>query len=75
MAFIMKDEVFADMRGLCKNMYEAGKPMKAEEALMEMMNMEGILMHCPYHHFIMPAALLTVVAIEEKRSWEELFFR
>lgn len=72
MAFIVKDEVFADMRGLCKNMYEAGKPMKAEEALMEMMNMEGILMHCPYHHFIMPAALLTVVAIEEKRSWEEL---
>lgn len=72
MAFVMKDEVFASLREVCKKMYEAGKVLKADEALMELMNMEGILMHCPYHHFIMPAALLTITAIQEKKSWEEL---
>ena len=72
MAFIMKDEIFADLRAVCKEMYDAGKSLKAEEALMELMNMEGILMHCPYHHFIMPAALLTLAAMQEQKSWEEL---
>ena len=72
MAFIMKDEVFADMRAVCKSMYEEGKNLKAEEALMKLMNMEGMPMHCPYHHFIMPAALLSIAAIQEGKSWEEL---
>lgn len=72
MAFIMKDEVFTDMRAVCKSMYEEGKNLKAEEALMKLMNMEGMPMHCPYHHFIMPAALLSIAAIQEGKSWEEL---
>ena len=72
MAFIMKDEVFTDMRAVCKSMYEEGKNLKAEEALMKLMNMEGMPMHCPYHHFIMPAALLCIAAIQEGKSWEEL---
>ena len=72
MAFMMKDEVFAAMREVCKRIYETGKMIKTEDALMELMNMEGILMHCPYHHFIMPAALLTLAAMEDGKSWEEL---
>ena len=72
MAFIMKDEVFTDMRAVCKKIYEEGKNLKADEALMKLMNMEGMPMHCPYHHFIMPAALLCIAAIQEGKSWEEL---
>ena len=34
MAFVMKDEVFASLREVCKKMYEAGKVLKADEALM-----------------------------------------
>jgi len=72
MAFIMKEEVFADMRAVCRGIYERGEKIKIEEALMELMDMEGILMHCPYHHFIMPAALLTVTALEQEKTWQEL---
>lgn len=68
----MKDEVFTDMRAVCKKIYEEGKNLKADEALMKLMNMEGMPMHCPYHHFIMPAALLCIAAIQEGKSWEEL---
>lgn len=72
MAFVMKDEVFAELRKVCRQIFEDGKKMKAEEALMELMNAEEILMHCPYHHFIMPAALLTLAALEKEKTWEEL---
>jgi len=35
---------------------EAGSPLKTAERLM---SLEGLAMHCPEHHFIVPAALLT----------------
>lgn len=72
MAFVMKDEIFAELKKLCSEMYENRGPLSCEKALMKLMDLEGIPMHCPYHHFIMPAALLTVVAVQENRSREEL---
>ena len=53
-------------------MYETGETLSCEKALMKLMDMDGIPMHCPYHHFIMPAALLTVTAVQEKRDRQEL---
>lgn len=72
MAFVMKDEVFADLISRCKEICEKGEPLPADKILTCLMNEKGIVMHCPYHHFIMPAALLTAVALEQKRSCEEL---
>lgn len=72
MAFIMKDEVFAEMKDVCRAMHREGKKLKVEEALMNLMNMEGMPMHCPYHHFMMPGALLTLAAVDEGKSEEEL---
>lgn len=72
MAFVMKDEIFAELKNLCCEMYETGETLSCEKALMKLMDMDGIPMHCPYHHFIMPAALLTVTAVQEKRDRQEL---
>ncbi len=72
MAFVMKDEVFADLITLCKAIYEKGEQKPVDKILTELMNVTGVVMHCPYHHFIMPAALLTASALELGKSGEEL---
>ena len=39
---------------------------------MECMDLEGLPMHCPPHHFMVPAVLLTACALQEGKTREEL---
>ncbi len=74
MAFVMKDEIFAELKNLCCEMYETGETLSCEKALMKLMDMDGIPMHCPYHHFIMPAALQSASVCLSASIPEEVLF-
>lgn len=64
--------VYEKLQNHCVETLRAGKPLTADELVNEMMDFEEIPMHYPYHHFIMPAALLTLASMEEHVSAEAL---
>lgn len=61
----LDDKVFDLMKEHCMEVYRAGKSMSVDELLIQMMDYPQIPMHYPYHHFIMPAALLTLASMEK----------
>ncbi len=75
MNIVLKQEIFDQITQTCMETFSEGKLCKAEEMLMKLMDIPGVPMHYPYHHYIMPASLLTLAAIstgkepEELRSW------
>lgn len=72
MKFELKQEIYDELRKICMNMRVQQKEISATQMLIRLMDMQGLPMHCPYHHFIVPAALLTQAAILECKSEEEL---
>lgn len=52
--------------------YDNGKAIPADELIFELMRMEGIPANHPYHHYMMPAALLTLAAIEKGKDRDTL---
>lgn len=43
----------------CRALYTSAEPESVAEMAMRLMDIEGVPMHAPYHHFIVPAVLLT----------------
>lgn len=65
MYFELKQEIYNDLKGICGEVFKNRERMTVNEMLTRLMDMEGLPIHCPYHHFIMPAALLTQTAVLE----------
>ncbi|MGC2872484.1 DUF5714 domain-containing protein [Ihubacter sp. mB4P-1] len=68
----LKQEIFDSITEACLRMYRQGEMMTADQSLMRLMDLPGIPMHYPYHHYIMPAAFLTMAAIEDGSGEETL---
>lgn len=68
----LKDEVYEMLMQHCLKRLSEGREMSVDKLMEEMMDYPEIPMHFPYHHFIMPAALLTLASIEEQVKEEEL---
>lgn len=68
----MAADIYEDLTQICLETYDSGEIPAAEEMLNRMMDHPDVPMHFPYHHFIMPAALLTLSAMEAGKSREEL---
>ena len=67
-----KQEVIEKMKEACLAQYRDGTAMKVDEVMKRLMDIEGVPMHYPNHHFIMPAGLLTLAAIEKGADESEL---
>ncbi|HKM28754.1 MAG TPA: DUF5714 domain-containing protein [Anaerovoracaceae bacterium] len=72
MKFELKQEVYDNLTNMCISAYKNQEHLETTELLNKLMNLEGLPMHCPYHHYILPAALLTLCAIDEKRDEDKL---
>ena len=72
MQFEPKQEVYDAITAQCLAAHAGKESLTIDELLMRLMDLEGIPMHCPYHHYIMPAALLTLAAIERDLPKETL---
>lgn len=69
---VLKEEVFEALKQHCLEVHAAHRQMNVDELLMELMDNPDVPIHYPYHHFIMPAALLTLAAVEKDLPAEEL---
>ena len=68
----LKEEVFEMLKEHCLKILDNNEVKTVDEIMMELMDYPEIPMHYPYHHFIMPASLLTAAALEKEIPKEEL---
>ena len=43
----------------CLELFDQGEPLNATQVAVELLTLPELPMHCPDHHFLLPAALLT----------------
>lgn len=68
MTFEWKEEVFDQLRMICMDVFRKEEILPVNEMMDRMMELEGLPIHCPYHHFIVPAAMLTQTAVMTGRE-------
>lgn len=56
----------------CLRLFDAGEMIPAVDLTNRLMQLEGLPMHCPYHHFLVPAALLTSAHMYQGSTREKL---
>lgn len=64
--------LYGDLTGLCLSVFDAGQPCQPVEIAERLMDCESVAMHCPEHHFIVPAALLTAARLAQGAKRETL---
>ena len=72
MAFELNQEVFERLKDTCIEALKTRSVSRADEMINLLMDTEGVIIHCPYHHFIVPATLLTMAALEKYKKEDEL---
>lgn len=65
-------DYYVAIREKCLSFFTEKEKKNIWEMAMECMDLEGLPMHCPPHHFMVPAVLLTACARKEGRSLENL---
>lgn len=66
------DRVYDDLTAICMNKIENNTAVNLVDLLMEMMDHKDVPINYPYNHFIVPAAMLTVAAIQKGKDADEL---
>ncbi len=64
--------LYGELMDLCLSAFGAGKPSQPVELAERLMDCESVAMHCPEHHFIVPAALLTAARLAQGASRGQL---
>ena len=64
--------LYGDLTDLCLSIFDAGAPRQPVEIAERLMDCESVAMHCPEHHFIVPAALLTAARLAQGAPREAL---
>lgn len=68
----LKDEIFEAITDTCLEIYNQGELIPIDEVQKKLMDVPGVPIHYPYHHYIQPAAFLTLTAIADEESEETL---
>ena len=63
---INRPKIYDDITKKCLEIFDDGQSLAVDEILMQLMDLPGVPMHDPFHHYIMPAASLVAAAIETK---------
>ncbi|KAF5088342.1 hypothetical protein DSECCO2_39070 [anaerobic digester metagenome] len=69
---VLKEEDYQSLKQKALEVFDGDREMTVNVIMEEMMDQPFVPMHYPYHHYILPAALLTASAIEVKMQREEL---
>lgn len=64
--------VFEDLKEHCLELFRDRHSVNVSEIAVSLMEMPGVPMHYPFHHFIVPASLLTATAAAKGDSEERL---
>ncbi|MDO4554893.1 MAG: DUF5714 domain-containing protein [Lachnospiraceae bacterium] len=68
---VLEESVNEAIKEICMGYFREGKA-DAFALLQDLMDLEGVPMHYPYHHYIVPMVLLTTVRTMEKSEEEIL---
>ena len=52
------EKVYGELKEKCIAIFEKGRSVNVSEVATALMDTEGVPMHFPYHHFIIPATFL-----------------
>ena len=52
MKFELKQEVYDGLDGICFGAFDRQEKLPVNEMMDELMHLEGLPVHCPYHHYI-----------------------
>lgn len=69
---INENEVYDILLAKCLEMYISKESLNVFDMATKLMDYEGIPMHHPFHHFIVPAVLLTACFKAQKKPYSEL---
>lgn len=72
MAFELAQEAFDRLKDACVEALKTRSVSRADEMINILMDTKGVIIHCPYHHFIVPAVLLTMAALEKYKKEDQL---
>ena len=64
--------VFEALKDECLEIFDKRPTVNVSDIAVELMSREDVPMHYPFHHFIIPAALLTAAAVSRGDSRERL---
>lgn len=57
-----RPKIYDEITKKCLEMYDDSEESTVDEILMRLMDIPGVPMHDPFHHYIMPASLLVATA-------------
>ena len=66
-------DYYAAIREKCLSFFREKEEKNIWEMAMACMDLEGLPMHCPPHHLLVPAVLLTACACKEGKTEEEQY--
>lgn len=72
MASNAKDRYFAEVTEICLDRYGQREPVSPHILLERLMDMDGLPMHCPVHHYMIPAVLLAACRQRQGHGGEVL---
>lgn len=66
------EALYPEIKEVCMQYYQSGKKKTPYDLLEDCMKLKGMPVHCPPHHFMIPAILLTLCHQEEQDLPEDL---
>lgn len=72
MSFELEQRMYDELRAMCMETYKNMTSLPVNKMFERLMKKEDLPIHCPYHHYLLPAAILTQIAISERRKKDEL---
>lgn len=72
MALLPDVQQMQQIENECLAIYDKKEISDAPSIVLRLMELPGLPMHCPYHHFLIPAALLTSAALRNGKTREAL---
>lgn len=66
MAMLPDVQHMEQIEACCVELLECGETLNVVEIATHLMELPELPMHCPYHHFLVPAALLTAACMQVK---------
>lgn len=67
-----RPKIYDEITNTCMSIYDAGEKLAVDEILTKLMDIPGVPMHDPFHHYIMPAASLVAAALVTGADRENL---
>lgn len=68
----MERDFYQEITDICTGYFQSDETLTIWDLADRVMSLDGLPMHCPPHHYMIPAVLMTVVYKMEKRSAAQL---